>query len=623
MTESLFTLGKDTRFVVWVDARQPSVQHVPHMLKINGKACVEVLLNELRHCFGPSAQLDLVCQADDAPDLRGIAERHCVTICRIIKGTVQGTLKEYWSVCMDVQNVVFFYANAPVVSSELTNRALECHLQAEADITIPWFECVGLAPAFVMKRPQTDQLGGLPACETIAEFVGAMRMSVQNGFTGCAVQTLTDNLCGPAVPLEMLPRSICANDEMDRRAFEVILSDSAERNATELAHEFMLERIRLRQKMQAVSPVQLGFTADCTILFSSIRTAFAGGEESLFALITNLNTAHFRPVAVFPFESMLSKKLKAAGIPVEVAGWDYTQASKTNLQYCKDLLDRVRPNLIHVDTFINGPLMVVSHLRGIPIVTHVRTVSPGGFPPLADLPDMTIAISETVAKNARGNELPTSKIVTIANPVDCRSLRRLDRDRCALRAELGIPTDARVLCAIGMRPEKRIDVLIEALPLMCRAIPSLYVLLVGETSSGEVSYYTQLFGRIKKSRYSDRIVCCGFTNEISRVYASSDLLVHCNPNEPLGRCMIEAMSFGLPVIGPNSGGASEIVIDGQNGLLYEPGSPASLAGAVVRVETDRILCERLKSGALATPRRFSVEQHVDKIQELYRDLLSR
>jgi glycosyltransferase involved in cell wall biosynthesis len=50
----------------------------------------------------------------------------------------------------------------------------------------------------------------------------------------------------------------------------------------------------------------------------------------------------------------------------------------------------------------------------------------------------------------------------------------------------------------------------------------------------------------------------GFVNEITNIYSSQDVILHLNKNEPLGRIFFESMDFGVPFVGFNGGGISEI-----------------------------------------------------------------
>ncbi len=79
--------------------------------------------------------------------------------------------------------------------------------------------------------------------------------------------------------------------------------------------------------------------------------------------------------------------------------------------------------------------------------------------------------------------------------------------------------------------------------------------------------------------------------------------------ESFGRAAVEAMACGKPVIATRNGGLAGIVADGESGVLVEPSSPAALAGALVRYQSDPGL--RARHGAAARARvqaAFDVDQ---------------
>jgi glycosyltransferase involved in cell wall biosynthesis len=65
--------------------------------------------------------------------------------------------------------------------------------------------------------------------------------------------------------------------------------------------------------------------------------------------------------------------------------------------------------------------------------------------------------------------------------------------------------------------------------------------------------------------------------------------------EPFGRVTIEAMAFGLPVLGTNAGGTPEIVLEGETGLLHPVGEPGLevLAANILRLTNDRDYARQL------------------------------
>ena len=80
--------------------------------------------------------------------------------------------------------------------------------------------------------------------------------------------------------------------------------------------------------------------------------------------------------------------------------------------------------------------------------------------------------------------------------------------------------------------------------------------------------------------------------------------------------ILEAMAAGVPVVAQPRGGMTEIVVDGENGLLAN--SMDQIGNHLRRLRDDIALRDRLAAGARATAERFSFEKQIAQ----YRDLLS-
>jgi glycosyltransferase involved in cell wall biosynthesis len=89
-------------------------------------------------------------------------------------------------------------------------------------------------------------------------------------------------------------------------------------------------------------------------------------------------------------------------------------------------------------------------------------------------------------------------------------------------------------------------------------------------------------------------------HEVSDALDESTLLILPSRSEGMGRVIVEAFCRSRPVVASRVGGIPDLVEDGVNGVLVEPGDTNALADALARVLTDRELAERLASGALAS-----------------------
>jgi glycosyltransferase involved in cell wall biosynthesis len=112
--------------------------------------------------------------------------------------------------------------------------------------------------------------------------------------------------------------------------------------------------------------------------------------------------------------------------------------------------------------------------------------------------------------------------------------------------------------------------------------------------------------------------------EIDAYYAASDIFVLPSMfQETFGLVLLEAFSAALPVIAFKSGGIPELVEDRKNGIIVGQGDEEALYESMRALMLDPELCRRLGSAAASVPSRFKWENTVDRLDAVYRDVLSR
>jgi glycosyltransferase involved in cell wall biosynthesis len=84
------------------------------------------------------------------------------------------------------------------------------------------------------------------------------------------------------------------------------------------------------------------------------------------------------------------------------------------------------------------------------------------------------------------------------------------------------------------------------------------------------------------------------------------------------------MRASKPVIATDTGGLSEAVENGRNGILVKPGDIDELATAIERLLTDKELCVRMGTeGRKAFLEKFLLQDKIKLHEEIYKNLLSQ
>jgi len=141
-----------------------------------------------------------------------------------------------------------------------------------------------------------------------------------------------------------------------------------------------------------------------------------------------------------------------------------------------------------------------------------------------------------------------------------------------------------VIGSIGrLEPRKNHECLIAAMPQICKAVPNAILLIAGHDPWRYGETLRQLIDQLDL-RSNVRLV--GFQNDIPTFLNAIDVFAFATKSEGFGQVLIEAMAAGKPVVASKIPPLTEIVIDGETGLLVEPGDPKAFADAITALLMD-------------------------------------
>jgi len=320
--------------------------------------------------------------------------------------------------------------------------------------------------------------------------------------------------------------------------------------------------------------------------------------------------ADVEPVLLVPAEGELSARAESEGIAWDLAPMPRIGiASLAALWAWRILLADIKPDLLHANNsrpaFYAG---IIGRLLGIPAIFHCRIALRDALMDaiLARLVRAIVCNSRAVASRFSRSRLPVQVIYNGIQPPEfvkepCRAGNRL-------------------LFAGRLSEEKQPHVAVDVFEALAGEFPDLQLDMIGQTGP-DPAYAQLLQTKISSCPFRERIHCHGHVENLSTFYHVADILTVPSLHEGFGRVLVEAMATGLPVVAFKTGGIPEVLEDGKQGFLIPPGKHSEMVSAVRRLLEDADLRLKMGETGYARARIFSLDKHIEKIYQLYGQLL--
>ncbi len=142
------------------------------------------------------------------------------------------------------------------------------------------------------------------------------------------------------------------------------------------------------------------------------------------------------------------------------------------------------------------------------------------------------------------------------------------------------------------------------------------LIIVGEPTQGESELYTEELRR-KTQEDKESILWLGYREDIPEIMASLDIFVLASYEETFGNVVLESMASGAATLVTQSGGAQEIIIEGESGLYIQPRDSESIFKVLKKLLEDVSLRQKLQfNGRKRAEEFYDIEKIKDQVLEL-------
>lgn len=215
-----------------------------------------------------------------------------------------------------------------------------------------------------------------------------------------------------------------------------------------------------------------------------------------------------------------------------------------------------------------------------------------------DKVDLFIAPSQFMADSVTRGRLPLDKVKVLPNGVNVETVKYSELD------------DGYVLYFGRLSREKGVHTLLECQRQLCGKYPL------------KICGTGPLLTEMNFDHPATEFLGYQSGNELHELIAKSSMVVV--PSEWYENCsmsILEAMAHGKPIVASRIGGNPELVVDGETGLLFEPGDGEALAGHIDRLMDDQAMRREFGlAGRNRAERVFSLKAHHEKLLMLYQAL---
>lgn len=233
---------------------------------------------------------------------------------------------------------------------------------------------------------------------------------------------------------------------------------------------------------------------------------------------------------------------------------------------------------------------------------------------------LVIAVSEDIRQVLLRAGARPDGVRTVLNGIDHEAFSRDCARVASVRASLGLQDDDIVIGSVGrLEPQKRFDLLLDAVAGLRSGFPRLKLLIAGDGSLRE-----SLRAQIERLCLTDCARLLGHRADVVELHHAFDIYAQSSDYEGTPNSVLEAMALQTPVVATDVGGTAQLIDAGRDGLIVPPDDRDALASAIAVVASDpAAAARRAASARRRVETDLSFATRMVRVEAIYEELLGR
>lgn len=380
-------------------------------------------------------------------------------------------------------------------------------------------------------------------------------------------------------------------------------------------------------------------TLPISVVHIITKLELGGAQQVALFTVSHLDTSRYRPILVIGESGYLDAEAKAMPAVECYQVSSMVRPIRPFQDACAlyrltKLLDSLRPMIVHTHSSKAGILgRWAARLSRVPIIVH--TIHGFGFTPyqrpsvrrlLIALERITsrfttkfFVVSEANRRLGIKLGLFSAERSCLLRPgIDVSAFRQAHVNVAEKRQELGVGRDQPLIGMVApFKPQKAPLDFVRVAARVVRYRPDARFLMVGD---GDLR--TAIEQEIERLSLSSAFVLTGWRRDIPEIMHCLNVFVLTSRWEGLPRVYLEALASGVPVVGTDVDGASEVIRDGVNGYLAAPGDIQGIAERVLYLLEHPGEAKRMGQNGRSLSSEFDIYEMVRQQEREYEHLLA-